>query len=194
MEPPNVIVKGDGATVLDQGDSADDECATHMTTSEMDAKKELGDLQILAYSSLLETIHVNNHEQKLLFLTNSRAVKLATTIKSVDHFCLSMSIDPRPQLVIILSTATSVCALFLYIYIVKQSKKNINQSFADAFEFDPKHDKSVGVLSSRELIKRAKLLAMHCRARDYVCVCTCVRVCVCVYVCVCVCVCVCVLV
>jgi len=119
IEPPNVNLKGDDATMLDQGDSTDDECATHITTSEIDAKKELDDLQILAYSSLVETINVNNHERKLLFLTNSQAVKLATNIKSVDHFCLSMSIDPRPQLVIILSTAASVCALFLYIYIMK---------------------------------------------------------------------------
>jgi len=128
MEPPNVNWKGDDATVLDQGDLAHDECATHITTSKIDAKKELDDLQILAYSSLVETINVNrerlNRKRKVLFLTNSRAVKLATKIKSVDDFCLSMSIDPRPQLVIFLSTATSVCALFLYICIVKQSKKH----------------------------------------------------------------------
>jgi len=58
MEHPNVKLKGDDATMLDQGDSANDECATHSTTSKNDGKKELDDLQILAYSSLVETINI----------------------------------------------------------------------------------------------------------------------------------------
>ena len=47
MEPPNVNVKGDDATVLDQGDSADDECAT--------SSRELADLAICSTSSSRES-------------------------------------------------------------------------------------------------------------------------------------------
>ena len=82
--------------------SMDEDDASLAAPSEVDARKELNDLQIQAYFSLVENVKVNNHARKLLYLTNSQASKLAEKIKSIDHFCLSMGIDPRPQFVVIL--------------------------------------------------------------------------------------------
>ena len=80
-----------------------------MTTTDMiDPEKELSELQIRAYSALVEDVTIDGSPSKLLHLTNSQGMKLASKIQSVEHFCLSMGIEPKPQFVIVLSRSTAM--------------------------------------------------------------------------------------
>ena len=49
----------------------------------VDAEKELSELQIRAYSALVEDIVVDGYPSRLLHIDNSQGVKLASKIRSI---------------------------------------------------------------------------------------------------------------